>query len=208
MSYSFHMAATEKVARTKPEPSQDVQPDGPLYIMPEPQIDGWMSPEELQWIFSKARQMDSVVEVGCWKGRSTHALLSSGCPIVYAVDHFKGSTTERDGAHSEAKRLDVGGIFICNVGRFENLYLMEMDSVQAAAQFEPLSVDMVWIDGGHDYASIWADLNAWWPKCRKLICGHDANQEGVPQALLDFEPVAGAAKKRESIWYIEKEFAR
>jgi hypothetical protein len=72
-----------------------------------PDIQGWMTRDELTWLYETAQTMQSIAEIGCWKGRSTCALLS-GCPgTVHAVDHFLGSATERDTFHKEVHTKDV-----------------------------------------------------------------------------------------------------
>ena len=64
------------------------------------EIRGWMELEELLWLNQTAKNMDSIVELGCFCGRSTYALLSgcmehnAGHPngTVYAVDcHWCGT---------------------------------------------------------------------------------------------------------------------
>lgn len=136
-------------------------------------IAGWIRPIELKWLYNAAKDMSNIVEVGSWKGKSTDALLA-GCPgIVWAVDHFKGSPTERDNFHKEATEKDVSKIFLENVGHYDNLKLLKMDSLEAAKRFKDKSVDMVFLDGGHEYEEIKADIKAWLPKVKRLICGHD-----------------------------------
>jgi predicted O-methyltransferase YrrM len=138
---------------------------------------------ELQWLFEKAGQMQSIVEIGSWMGKTTHALCS-GCPgIVIAVDHFKGCPNERDGPHIEATQRDISQDFWRNVGHFKNLSLLKMDSVKAAGLFRPKTIDMGFIDASHEYPDIKADLSAWLPVCRKLICGHDIGYPSVRQAV-------------------------
>jgi hypothetical protein len=144
------------------------------YVVPA--IEGWMGGrDELPWLYARAQEMRSIVEIGCWKGRSTHALLS-GCPgPVFAVDHFKGSPNELKGAHIEATRRDIFPDFWANVGEFKNLVTMRMDSIEAAGFFREKSVDMVFIDGCHLREAVAADIKAWMPICRRLLCGHDTN---------------------------------
>lgn len=135
-------------------------------------IEGWMFPAELAWLYETAKRMMSIAEVGCWKGRSTHALLS-GCPgIVYAVDHFQGSKGEP--GHDEARNgVGIRSQFMQNVGDFRNLRMIERDSLAAASMFADGELDMVFIDAGHTYEEVSADIRAWRPKARRLICGHD-----------------------------------
>ena len=64
------------------------------YQMPSPEIPGWMSAEELQWLFEQAGQHENIVEIGSWMGRSTHALLTGTKGKVIAVDTFQGSPAE------------------------------------------------------------------------------------------------------------------
>lgn len=157
----------------------------------ENEIEGWMTRAELEALFKEAKNHSSIVEIGSWKGRSTHALLS-GCPgIVYAVDHWKG--TESDGrAHQEAF-IDPDSVytqFCGNVGEFANLRPMRMSSEEASKQFEDKSIDMVFIDADHSYEAVKRDIELWLPKAKKLICGHDFQFEGVEKAVKEkFEKI-------------------
>lgn len=148
---------------------------------PGNQIDGWMDPAELEWLYRTARDMGSVVEVGCWKGRSAHALLSA-CPgPVYAVDHWQGSRDARAGAHREAVERNIFADFLANVGGFENLIVKRGASPGMAAECP--DADMIFIDGGHAYDEVLADVKAWRPKARKVFCGHDWQSEEIQRAL-------------------------
>src|SRR5512139_3381685 len=143
-----------------------------VYEMPDPQIFGWMSIGELRWLYETAQQMESIVEVGVWKGRSTHALCSGCKGIVIAVDHWKGSRAEQTSNHKEANEKDVCQDFWANVGHFRNLSILRMESTKAAGLFHEKSVDMVFIDGGHEFEEVLNDLRFWIPICKKLLCGH------------------------------------
>ena len=138
-------------------------------------IQGWMTDKELQWLYEQASHMDSIVEIGSWKGRSTHALLSGCKGIVTAVDHFKGSLAELETTHLEAKDSDIHAEFLSNVGSFDNLKVIKTDSLSASLRFGNYSVDMVFIDGDHTISGIMVDLLMWLPIAKKLICGHDWN---------------------------------
>jgi predicted O-methyltransferase YrrM len=159
-------------------------------------IDGWMTATELNWLHDTAKQMESIVEIGAWKGRSTHALLSGCKGTVWAVDHFQGSEGEEE-AHKEAKEKDIEVELMKNVGHFPNLKVLRMASVEAAKQFEDKSVDMVFIDGGHTYKDLKADIEAWLPKAKKLICGHDWGITSVEAAVTERFGIPDTA---DSIW--------
>ncbi|HUW44999.1 MAG TPA: class I SAM-dependent methyltransferase [Dehalococcoidia bacterium] len=159
-------------------------------------IDGWMSKTELNWLYKSAAGMNTIAEVGSWKGRSTHALLSGCQGTVFAVDHFQGSAGEED-VHKEAKEKDISEIFNLNVSHFPNLRTLKCSSVEAAGQFKDQSIDMVFIDGGHGYDEVKADIAAWLPKARKMICGHDYNIPSVQDAVTE---VFGIPDTAGSIW--------
>ena len=113
-----------------------------------------------------AQEMESIVEVGCWKGRSTHALLSGCSGTVYAVDHFLGNPHEPI-LYDEAKTEDIHKIFIKNVGGLKNLKVLKLDSADAVLQFEDNSIDMVFIDVGISREEIRTEINRWLPKAKK-----------------------------------------
>lgn len=48
-------------------------------------------------------------------------------------------------------------------------------TVEVAALFAPRSVDAVYVDAGHSYSEVLADLHAWWPKVKDggVMCGDD-----------------------------------
>lgn len=163
------------------------------------EIEGWMTGAELEWLRITAERMSSVVEIGCWKGRSTFALLSGCRGPITAVDHWLGSEHERNSQHLEAVTGDVYSQFVRNVGHFKNLRIVRKASSQAASEVE--AADMVFIDAGHTFAEVRDDIRAWRDKARRLICGHDGNysevQRAVREELGDFEFGAG------SIWFKE-----
>lgn len=146
-------------------------------------IRGWIKDADLLWLFNTAKEMESVVEIGSWMGRSTHALLSGCKGTVYAVDHFLGSIAERSGAHAEAGNRDIFEDFMENVGSFKNLKVLKMYSAEAVKQFDDNSVDMVFIDAGHTYEEVFTDIKQWLPKVKKIICGHDIKYGQVERAV-------------------------
>jgi hypothetical protein len=157
-------------------------------------IAGWMSKEELSWLAETSRTMESVVEIGSWKGRSTKVLLEN-CPgDVYAVDHFEGCPADITG--NLAKSQDVYSQFVNNVGAFENLRVLRMSSEEAANTVDGDKFDMVFIDGDHTFSGVKKDIEMWLPKCKKLICGHDYHEVMyIVHALL------GNVKTCGTIWY-------
>lgn len=152
-------------------------------------IGGYTTEKELEWLYETAKEMDSIVEIGCWMGRSTYALCMGCKGTVYTVDHFKGSNESKGRLK---KMIEVHGVdpykkFLRNTSKFTNLKLLKVSSEEASnSPIIPTLVDMVFIDGEHLYKSVMSDFKLWFPRAKKLFCGHDIAQFGVPQALKDF----------------------
>lgn len=160
-------------------------------------ISGWMTKPELNWLKKTASGMDSVVEIGSWMGRSTHALLSGCRGTVYAVDHFQGSPGEIEESHKLAQEIDIYEEFQKNVGNFDNLKVLKMPSEEAVNQFKDKSIDMVFIDGSHQYEDVKKDIEMWLPKAKKLICGHDYQWIWVEEAVTE---KFGMVDTADTIW--------
>jgi len=166
-------------------------------------IEGWMTMYELNWLYQHAKYMSDIVEIGSWKGRSTHALASGCSGMVYAIDHFEGSKEEQDHGHEEARDNpdDVYKQFINNIGKFKNVNVFRMENSKALDKV-PMTVDMVFIDGGHTTPEVSRDLELWAPKAKKLVCGHDYNWDSVKAAVDQY--FKKPPHVFESIWYIER----
>jgi predicted O-methyltransferase YrrM len=164
-------------------------------------IPGFMSEEELMWLHERAAGASSVLEVGCWLGRSTSALAAGCRGPVYTVDHFQGSPDERDAAHAEAAGRNLYAEAQTYLSSWPNVRFLVGSSLEASRRFTPASVDMVFLDGDHAEAAVLRDLLAWAPKARRVLCGHDADWPSVQAALvaygLPFECGPGA------LWYME-----
>lgn len=159
----------------------------------DPKIDGWMSLSELSWLYLTSQKMDSIVEIGSWKGKSAHALASGTKGKVYLVENFSGNPKQDPNCEADLRK---------NMSEFNNVEIIKENSVEAAKRFADNSIDMVFIDGSHDKESVLNDIKAWYPKCKKLLCGHDFDRESVRQAIQESEFVSRG--EPGSIWSIFK----
>ena len=78
--------------------------------------------------------------------------------------------------HSDQWNLTRESVLGC--GLAEIVVPILTTSVRAAKLFADESVPFCFIDADHSYASVTADLHAWWPKVRAggMIAGHDYRQ--------------------------------
>ena len=155
-------------------------------------IEGWMSRAELLWLAERAAECRMIVEIGVWKGRSTMALCDA-CPgKVYAIDHFRGGRDQIE-CRQMAADEDLYRVAITNLSEHiadGSLILIAMDSRDAAAMLQnEVSgvVDMVFIDGGHDYGIVSQDISNYrgLVKPGGIIAGHDFPEPGIQQAIAE-----------------------
>lgn len=172
-----------------------------IYLGPALQIEGWMSPEELFWLLNVAATHPVVVEIGSWKGRSTHAL-AEGCETLYFVEHFEGSPAEpMNYFYDELKQTDgkkaVRDALLTNLDKFikaGKAFLIEAKSIEAAAfmgsVFMYRQPDMLFIDGDHTKQGCHSDIVAWRKYFKKpaMLCGHDSDHRGVREAIDELVP--------------------
>jgi hypothetical protein len=66
---------------------------------------------------------------------------------------------------------------------------------------------MVFIDGAHEYEWVKKDVDLWFPKARKMICGHDIGEKGVREAVENLQEKYLLSRSFKSgpgtIWSIE-----
>lgn len=138
-------------------------------------IEGWMTIPDLRWLHKIAKEGDIFVEVGSWAGRSSDAILSGKASKVYCVDTWQGAKDPQDLTNPMAKERDMLEVFKKNVGHYPNLNIVHKPSVEAAKDFADKSIDICFIDAGHSYEEVLADIDAWFPKVKDdgILCGHD-----------------------------------
>lgn len=192
----FHIMKCLEYQRENPQYIRDTQY---YFDYAANSIEGWMSFKEQLFLFEAAKDMESVIELGSWKGKSTYALCKSGCPIVTAIDTWMGSEFEPE-AHVEARSGTVLEKFKNNTREFKNLSMIQKDINDAVNDIADKSVDMVFIDAGHTYLEVKNDIQKWKGKAKILLCGHDYCQgwPGVIQAV--DEELGGPDFLMDTIW--------
>ncbi len=135
-----------------------------------------------------------VAELGTFQGRSSVAIAGVLPPggTLHCVDHFEGALLQPGQAKppvpeivktnlaalkAHLERFGVAGRIKVYVGR----------TVDAAARFADASLHLLFVDAGHDYASVRADLAAWYPKLAPggfLVCDdYEEKWPGVVRAV-------------------------
>jgi len=153
-------------------------------------IDGWMEPDELQFLAERAKEAKLILEVGSYKGRSTTALCENTNGIVYSIDPYGGSyfNTQNEPI------FNVGDEILNEFTKNLEYYLNTKKLIHKRTtldKFEsPFKFDFIFIDGDHRYNPLRLDIN-----CAKrlivdggIISGHDygrSDWSDVKRAVLD-----------------------
>jgi predicted O-methyltransferase YrrM len=132
-------------------------------------IDGWLTDNEgklLRDLAEQCRGRGAIVEIGSWKGKSTIWLAKgskNGSRVrIYAIDPHIGS---------ESHQEKFGKVWTFKEFQ-ENIKKAEVDdivipivktSAEAAESFEE-PVELIFIDGSHDYDMVKLDFECWYPK--------------------------------------------
>ena len=132
-------------------------------------IGGWLTLKEGRLLYDLARRCTGrgvIVEIGSWKGKSTIWLASgsrrgAGVP-VYAIDPH---TAESDNLATQSA-VPTFAEFTRNIrqaGVADLVVPLVTTSAEAARDFEH-PVELIFIDGAHDYASVALDFELWFPR--------------------------------------------
>jgi len=151
---------------------------------------GWMNDAELSYLYQmvikRAKVTDTlrIAEIGCWKGRSTHALLSalatlSSYSILYCVDNWsKADHGETDEIRKEAKiefAQNTYNVFLKT--NYNNVITLDQSSTSFLKDCAEtgLKLDIMFLDANHSYEAVKKDLKEIWPVLKDggVLIGHD-----------------------------------
>jgi len=109
------------------------------------------------------------LEVGICDARTSSILLDEFLNIEYiGVDPLRGY-----GSMLQERMDFIKKIALERLGNYKNSTLLTIGSLLAVKLFEDKSLDIVFLDGNHEYDAIRDDLIAWYPKVKHLLAIHD-----------------------------------
>jgi len=148
--------------------------------------ENWYPDEQLQKLKALAGRVKgikgSVVEIGCWEGKSTKVIVEAVHPDkVYCVDTWRGNvaeslvTGEQHITEQIVKERDVLTEFIFNMNKAQGYYqVCQMECVEWLKSCK-LPIKFCHVDASHDYYSVRNTLMLLKPMVVKcgVICGDD-----------------------------------
>lgn len=155
-------------------------------------IYGHISPAEMELLFNLAAavpQHGVIVEIGSFQGKSTVCLglgAKQAGAQVYAIDpHENEQINERTHYGMENHAALLKNLVDFEVG--ETVRVIALPS-QSVVDVWNCNIDLLWIDGSHEYQAIRADLISWSPHVGCKIAVHDSSGHfpAVTQALTEF----------------------
>ena len=151
------------------------------HIYQQPQFgEDWFTYADLYSYFVRNLKSGSkIVEIGSWKGKSIAYLaveiINSGKDIkIDSVDTWRGSPEHQQDVYVKTDTLY--NLFLTNISPISHVVKpVRMASVEAAELYEDNSLDVVFLDGCHEYECVREDLPAWYPKVKSggWFAGHD-----------------------------------
>jgi len=142
---------------------------------------GWLSKDEAYLLWDSARGYEgSILEVGCYFGRSTVLLANLGRPL-YCVDPFDGFTDDYTGDHIHSQFL----------GNLKDRGLVDVMTFRMRVEdwVSRPKVGFAYLDGDHTYEGTVAQIRAALDCEAKGIAIHDVSNSGggLPISKAAFE---------------------
>ena len=155
---------------------------------------GWLTEAEARGLWHHAH--GTVLEVGCYYGRSTCLMLYKGC-AVDSVDPIRGFDSDDKNGMKTAKAL------IANV-RATGLYDMWKMHQMRIEEWTPKPMDVAYLDGDHTYEGTIGQIKVALACHVKTILVHDVNDSGegteVKRACLELLGPWKGRVERLAVW--------
>ena len=155
-------------------------------------IDGWLSDTEGELLYELARNCTGrgvIVEIGSWKGKSTvwlgKGVRAGGAGKIFAVDPHLGFV-EADDQIGKGSTFEEFQQNIRHAGIADLITPIVKTSEEAARDFN-LPVELIFIDGLHEYEFARQDFELWFPKVIDggIMAFHDTNGRSGSTRVVD-----------------------
>lgn len=161
--------------------------------------------EELPRLLNERGLVGVGVEVGVKEGSYSELLLERwrGQTLV-SVDPWSAAV-DPNGDHGGSDQAAIDALYERTRDRLRRFgprsRILRKASVEAARDFNPASLDFVYLDAGHDLASVRADLLAWAPLVRPggILAGHDYLDGPVSEATFRVKSAVDEFAVREGL---------
>jgi predicted O-methyltransferase YrrM len=181
-----------------------------MNILKAIQIQGWMTHLELLTLANKAKNCKNIVEIGCYKGRSTRALVDNCKGTVYAVDPWEEKYYKDPlGQLFHNPNMLVADEFKYNLQDVltdGKLIIMKGHSYEVDLKHLYGKTDLVFIDGDHTYNGVLFDIALGLKLLRPggLLMGHDYSEAYWLEVKKAVDKIFPNVIVEQTIWMINK----
>jgi len=162
--------------------------------------------ENVPWLINKYGLRQGV-ELGVLRGRTLAGILKR-CPEVHMVGvdawcdlpgGFDYAAVLKNFSHDENHRVTLEKVKPYN----DRVEIIRDTTTNASRPIDDNSIDIVYVDAGHDYDNVKADIKNWMPKLKPggWMTGDDYEWPGVQKAVNETIPTADVWKNK--FWYLQ-----
>jgi len=155
-------------------------------------VGGWVSDKEGELLYNLAKNCSGkgvIVEIGAWKGRSTIWLgkgSKRGNKVkIYTIDPHKGSSEHKE-TYGKVQTFEEFKKNIKNAKVDDIVIAIVKTSEEAAKNFDK-PVELIFIDGAHEYNLVKLDFELWFPKVIDIgiMAFHDTTGWPGPKKVVE-----------------------
>jgi|TARA_B110000444_G_scaffold221487_1_gene222880 hypothetical protein len=169
-----------------------------------------------QWLVNFLNKHDLTLgaELGVQKGNNFRYLVENKDDLcLHGVDIWSEKEVRWNGTSSDKLQFQpdsVNSEYLINLQEWAKDYegrafFHRHFTTHAHKFFNDGELDFIFVDAGHEYEDVKADIQAWYPKIKKggYMIGHDVNQTQVRRAVREQFQDRWSQAKEQKIWWIQ-----
>ena len=154
-----------------------------------------------------------VAEIGIWKSRNLKWLLRKYGEHIsefWGIDTFEAGipSCSRKAKYQSPEFWEEQYFHACSLMKFfPQLHIVKATSIKASRLFDEEYFDLVFLDAGHQYQSIFEDIKIWLPLIKNggFLSGHDYGYRHSPGVKIAVDEILGdLVTIMDTLWYIKK----
>jgi len=153
-------------------------------------------------------------EIGVQKGNNFRYLVENKDDLcLHGVDIWSEKEVRWNGTSSDKLQFQpdsVNSEYLINLQEWAKdyegrVFFHRHFTTYAHKFFNDGELDFIFVDAGHEYEDVKADIQAWYPKIKKggYMIGHDVNQTQVRRAVREQFQDRWSQAKEQKIWWIQ-----
>ena len=169
-----------------------------------------------QWLVNFLNKHDLTLgaELGVQKGNNFRYLVENKDDLcLHGVDIWSEKEVRWNGTSSDKLQFQPDSViseYLINLQEWAKdyegrVFFHRHFTTYAHKFFNDGELDFIFVDAGHEYEDVKADIQAWYPKIKKggYMIGHDVNQTQVRRAVREQFQDRWSQAKEQKIWWIQ-----